>query len=343
MRLDPKTIKQAIEAMVEEYDFDPHQTLEIIKAGIKTAFRKDFLGGNKKIPIVVNINPDGSISIFREYEVVKEVENPDTQIALKEIKKTQKDVKEWDKVLIDITPENLDFSRVAATAAEQTIKQMVKQIEKERFYKKFADKQWQVVNARVVKVFGDDVLLDIDGTPLVLPKEWQIPNKSYNPGEEIKVLLKQIAKTSGWIILDITQNSPEVVEAILKQIIPEVEAWRVEIKKIARIPGKRTKVLVYAEDPRIDPVGVFVGQYGQRRESILEALGWERIDFIEYTDDPVELIKRALIPAKVNHIEIDGNNARVEVDPSQKALAIGKWATNVRTASEITGYKIDII
>jgi len=343
MKLNPQAIKKAIEEMVKEYDFDPHQTLEIIKAGIKTAFRKDYLEGNKKIPIVVNINPDGSISIFREYEVVKEVENPDTQIALKEIKKTKKDVKEWDKVLIDITPKELEFSRVAAAAAEQTIKQMVRQIERERFYKKFADKQGQVVSAKVVKVFGDDVLLEIEGTPVVLPKEGQIPTKSYNPWEEIKVLLKQIAKTPKGIVLEITQNSPEFVEAVLNQIIPEVEAWRVEIKKIARIPGKRTKVLVYAEDPRIDPVGVFVGQYGQRRESILEALGGERIDFIEYTEDPVELIKRALIPAKVNKVTIDGNVAKVEVDPSQKPLAIGKGATNVKTASQITGYRIEIV
>jgi N utilization substance protein A len=192
------------------------------------------------------------------------VEDPDKEMSIEEAKKYRDDVKVGDEILIDITPENLEFSRIAVQAAAQTIKQNVKKIERERFFEKFKDKQGQLLKAKVLKVIGDNVILDIDGTTVVLPPEGQVKGKVYNQGEQIIVLLKQIGKGPGGVVLNITQADPDFVKAVLEENVPELEEGKVKIEKIVRIPGLRTKVLVSSEDPRVDPVGVFVGMKGER-------------------------------------------------------------------------------
>ncbi len=342
MKISGTQFKEALDKLVEEYNFDPLQIIEIIKMWIKTAYRKDYLKGDKKIPIQVHFDSKGNIKIQREYEVVDKVEDPIKQISIKEAKKKIPDVKIWDKILIDITPENLEFSRIAVQAAAQTIRQNIKKIEKERFYEKFKDKQWQVVKAKVLRMIGDNVLLEIDGATVIMDPKWQIPKKTYNPWEEILVLIKKIS-TSGGTNLEVTQSDPEFVKAILEENIPELEEWLVKIEKIVRIPWVRTKVLVSTEDERIDPVGVFVWLKWERIYEILSLLDWEKIDFIEKTDDIKQLIKDSLKPAKVDKVELDGKIAKVYVPENQKAIAIWKNASNIKLASKLTGYKIELI
>jgi len=343
MLLNLQQLKKVLEELQEEYNFDPLQTLEIIKMWIKTAFRKDYLWGNKKIPFEVHFDSKWNIVIQRKYKVVDKVEDPDKEMSLEDAKKYRDDVKVWDEILVDITPENLEFSRIAVQAAAQTIKQNVKRIERERFFEKFKDKQWQLLKAKVLKVIGDNVILDIDWTTVVLPPEWQIKWKVYNQGEEILVYLKQIGKWPGWIVLNITQSDPDFVRAILEQNVPEIEEGKVKIEKIVRIPGVRSKVLVSSEDPRVDPVGVFVWIKGERIWEILSLLNGEKIDFIEKVEDPKLLIKNALKPAKVEDIKIEWKVAKVKVPENQKAIAIGKQASNVKLAWQLTWYKIEIV
>jgi len=301
----------------------------------------------KKIPIQVHFDSKWNIKIQREYEVVENVEDPVKQISLEEAKKIKPEIKIWDKLLIDITPENLEFSRIAVQAAAQTIKQNIKRIEKERFYEKFKDKIWQIVKAKVLRtindnVINDNVLLEIDGATIIMDPKWQIPKRTYNQWEEIYVLIKKIS-TSGWTNLEVSQSDPEFIKAILYENIPELEEWLVKIEKIVRIPWVRTKVLVSTEDERIDPVWVFVWIKWERISEILSLLEWEKIDFIEKTDDPKELIKNALKPAKVDKVEIQWNTAKVYVPENQKAIAIWKWASNIKLASQLTGYKIELV
>lgn len=317
--------------------------MEIVKLWLRSAFKKDYLPNEKKVQLQLNIEKDGTIRIFREYEVVQEIEEQGVQILLSEAQKIRKDIKEWETVLMDITPEKLEFSRIAVQAAAQTIKQNLKNIERERFYEKFQNKQGELLRAKVLRVNGDSIVLDIEGTTVVLWPEGQIPGRVYNPGEEIFVLLREISKGLGGIILTITQSSNDFIEAILRKIVPELEEAKVAIKKIVRIPGRRSKLLVTAIDKKIDPVWVFVGQRADRINTILTLLDGEKIDFIEYNeDDDIKLIADSLKPARIESIELRARKAIVTIPEEQKPLAFGKSGSNIKLASQLTGYQIEI-
>lgn len=343
MKLDGKSIQAAIMHLVEEYRLDPYQVMEIIRAGIKSGFKKDF-PEFRKAEIVVNVENDGTISIYKALTVVEEIEEEDTQILLADARKERKDIELGEQLLINITPQSMELSRIAAQAAAQTIKQGIKNIERERFYDKFQDKEGQLLKAKVIKVHTDSVILDIEGTTVVLPPESQIPNRPYEVGEEIFVFLKKISKEAWSITLEITQSSPDYVEAILKKIVPEFEEGIVTIEKIGRVAGKRTKILVASTDESIDPVGVFVGHKGDRINTVLSLLDGEKVDFVEDIDDPKELITRLLKPAQVESLEFkDNGKVTARVEESQKSLAIGKGACNIKLASQLSGYQIEVI
>lgn len=344
MRLDGKSIQAAIMQLVDDYKFDPYSVLEIVKLWIKSGFKKDF-PEFKKSQIIVNIENDGTVTIYKELNVVakeSEIEDPELEVVLKEAKKIRKDVEAGEQILINVTPEKLELSRIASQAAAQTIKQNLKNIERERFYEKFQNKQWELLKARVIRVHADSVILDIEGTAVVLGADGQVPNRSYEPGEEIFVLLKQISKWQGWIVLEITQTSTEYIEAILRKIVPELEEWVIKIEKMARIPGLKTKIVVSSSDEKIDPVWVMVGSKWDRINTVLSLLDGEKIDFVEEVGDTKQMIKNCLKPAHVDNIEIKDKKAIVTMDESQKPLAIGKWASNVKLAGQITGYNIEI-
>lgn len=341
MKLDWKSIQGAIMQLVDDYKFDPYQVLEIIKLWIKSGFKKDF-PEYKKSDIIVNIENDGKVSIYREVEVVKGIEEPELQITLQDAKKIRKDVELWEKLLINVTPASLELSRIAAQAAAQTIKQNLKNIERERFYEKFQNKQWELLKAKVIRVHWDSVVLDIEWTAVVLLPDGQIPNRVYEPGEEIFVLLKQISKGQWGIVLEINQSSTEYIEAILRKIVPEFEEWVVTIEKIVRIPGKKTKIIVSSNDEKIDPVGVMVGSKWDRINTVLSLLDGEKVDFIENSDDEIQMIRNCLKPAQINSIDIKDKRAIITMDDSQKALAIWKWASNIKLACQLTWYQIEI-
>lgn len=344
MKLDGKSIQVAIMQLVEDYKFDPYQVLDIVKMGIRSGFRKDF-PQYKKSNIKVDIENDGSVSIYRELEVVKkieDIEDEDTQIILQEAKKIRKDAELGETLLINVTPETLELSRIAAQAAAQTIKQNLKNVERERFYEKFQNKEGELLKAKVIRVHGDNVILEIEGAAVVLAPEGQIPHRIYEPGEEVFVHLKQISKDQWGISLDITQSSPEYIESVLRKLVPELEEETINIEKVVRIPGKRTKILVSSNDEKVDPVGVMVGHKGDRINTVLSLLDGEKVDYIEAKDDDQQLIAECLKPAKIDSIEIQDKKAIVKMDESQKSLAIGKGAANVKLASQLTGYQIEI-
>lgn len=343
MQLDGKTIQASIMQLIEDYKFDPYQVMEIVKLGIRSAFKKDYLPNEKKVQLQVNIEKDGTIRIFREYIVVDTIDEDGMEMLLADAQKFRKDIKAGETVLEDITPPQLEFTRIAIQAAAQTIKQNLKNIERERFYEKFQHKQGELLRAKVLRVNGDSIVLDIEGTTVVLGPEGQIPGRVYNPGEEIFVHLREISKGLGGITLTITQSSNEFIEAILRKIVPELEEGKVMINKIVRMPGKRSKLLVSALDEKIDPVGVFVGQRADRINTILTLLDGEKIDFIEYQeDDDIKLIADCLKPARPESIELKDRKAIVTIPEDQKALAFGKGGSNVKLASQLTGYQIEI-
>ncbi len=345
MKLDGKSIQAAMMQLVEEYKLDPYQVLEVIRSWIKSGFKKDF-PEYRKAEVLVNIENDGTISIYKALEVVEEIENEDTQILLAEAKEERKDILVWEQLLINITPAKLELSRIAAQAAAQTIKQGIKNIERERFYEKFQDKEEELLKAKVLRVHSDSIILDIDGTTVVLPPESQIPNRVYEIGEEVFVYLKKISRDTGGIVLDITQSSPDYVEAILKKIVPEFESGAVQIDNIARIAGKKTKILVSSTQDWVDAVGVMVGHKWDRINTVLSLLDGEKVDFVQNTEDPTQLIIGLLKPAQVEEKNVEfkpNGKVVVKIDESQKPLAIGKGASNIKLASQLSGYQIEVI
>ena len=343
MKLDGQSIQGAIAQLVEDYKFDPYDIFEIVKMGIRSGFRKDF-PEYKKSNILINIGNDGVVTIYKQLDVKSEedLEDLDVDITLEEAKKIRKDAKEWEELLIDVTPESLELSRIASQAAAQTIKQQLKNVEREKFFEKFQNKEGELLKAKVLRAHADSVILDIEGASVVLASDGQIPNRIYEQGEEIFVLLKQISKDSGGIVLNITQSTPDYIEAILRKIVPELDEWLVIIEKMVRTPWRKTKILVSSTDEKIDPVGVMVWHKWDRINTVLSLLDGEKIDYVEAVDDDVKLITNCLKPAQIDKIEIVDKKAYVTLDEWQKALAIGKWASNIRLASQITGYTIEL-
>jgi len=351
MRLNGQQIKEAIEQLIGEYKYDPVQVLDIMKMGIKTAYKKDYMPHERKAQVAVSVAGDGEIKIYRLRDVVDEIEEKEEerQMLLADAQEIKKDVALADTLTVEITPDPLEFTRIWVQAAAQTIKQNLKNIERERFYEKFQDKEGELLKAKVLRVIAESIVLDVDGATVVLPSQWQVPNRVYHTGEEIIVYLKQISKGSGGINLDITQGGPEFIDALLKRIVPEYEEGMVTIDKIVRITGKRTKMLVSTDDEKIDPVGVFVGHRGDRINTILSLLNGEKIDIIERSGDlwderaEIQLVRDSLKPANINSVEIEDGKATVKLPEDQKALAIGKWAINIKLASQLTGLRIELV
>ena len=342
MQLDGKIIQEAILQLVEDYKFDPYQVIDIVKMGIRSAFRKDYLD-YKKAEIVVDIDEEGKIVIYRQYDVVEEVEEDQTEIDLEQAKEMKDDAEVGEQMLIDITPDDLNFTRIGVQAAAQTIKQYLKGIERERFFDKFQDKQGELLRAKVIKSHSNTIVLDIEGVPVVLPSDGQIPKRIYEVGEDIFVFLKQISKDSTGITLDITQSSEEYIEAIIFKIVPEVEEGIVRIEKIARSAGIKTKVVVSSSDDNVDPVGVMIGHKGDRINILLSLLDGEKVDYIEDSDDLETLVRACLRPAEVQNFELMGNKVKVMIPENQKAMAIGRGASNIKLAGKLCGVQIEII
>jgi N utilization substance protein A len=345
MKLEPKKIVTALQDLVKEYNFTPEEVYNVIKTWLKTAFRRDYLNKNRKVELEMIMDKDGWMKFYRVFHVVsddEEIEDEEKQIHLKDAKKENGEIEEWEDLLVDITPETLEFSRIATQAAAQTIKQQIKNIEKERFYRTFVDSEWDILTGYVKYVQWEHVILDFNWNTVILPVEWQLRWKPYEIGDEEKVLLKEIRK-QGWdIVLEITQSDPAYVEAIMKKYIPEIEQWIVQIKKIARIAWIKTKVLVFTDDERVDPVWVCVWEGWERISQILDELDGERVDVAEYVEDREKLIKNIFSPARLNKIEEDENMIYVYADESQKPLLFGKKAVNVKLASKLLWKRIVI-
>lgn len=345
MKLDPKKIIIALEDIVKEYNFTPEEVYNVIKTWIKTAFRRDYMNKNKKVSLDMIMEENWSIKMYRVYEVLDndtEIEEPEKQIHLKDAKKKNEDVEIWWNLFIDVTPKELEFTRIAVQSAVQTIKQQIKKIEKERFYRTFADSEWDILVWKVKYVNWEVIVLEFGENTVILPTEWQIKWRDYEIWEEIKVLLKHIKKQGSDIVLEVTQTAPEYIESLMKKYIPEIELWLVNIVKIARIAGLKSKVLVNTQDDRIDPVWVCVWEIWDRVNAILDELDWEKINIVEYVEDEERLIKNIFAPANINQIEEDEDALYIYADETQKPILFWKKAINVKLASKLLNRRIII-
>ena len=343
----------ALNQICAEKNIPEELALEAVKSAISAAWRKDF--GNKEQEIEVVLRDDSdSPTILLIKEVVEKVENENFEISLKEAKKIKKDVKLNDEIRIDVTP--LEFGRIAAQVAKQVILQKFNEAERSALFKRFRDREDDILTATVNRVEGTHVFLEIERTNVFLAPSQQIPQEKYFPGKRIKVYLSKVEQTKRGPQLVVSRSHPRLIELLMTQEIPEIEHGEVKIVSMARDAGIRSKVAVYAEDSKIDPVGACIGQKGARIHPVMDEISGERVDVIEWDRDPTKFIARALQPAKIRNVvivtsqeSIDSNtNRRIKkraaifVDESERAMAVGKKGQNVRLASELTQFELDM-
>jgi N utilization substance protein A len=342
----------AINQICSEKNVSGEQVIEAVRQAIATAYRKDY--GNKEQEIRVNLDEGKDMpTILLIKEVVEEVENENFEIDIKDARKLKRDIDIGDEIEIDVTPEG--YGRIAAQAAKQVILQKLQEAERQSLYEKFKDRENELLTATVTKVDPNWVTLEIEGMTVSLPWREQIPGEHYYTGKRIRVFLETVELTGKGPQLRISRTHPQLVRKLLELEIPEVRNGDVEVRAIARDAGFRSKVAVLSKDPRIDPIGACVGQKGVRIQAVMEEINGERVDMLEWNDDPIRLISTALQPASISaviivndkeHLDESGRRikkrAAVFVEEAQRPMAIGKKGQNIRLATELSGFELDM-
>jgi len=342
MDMDFKQLAIAIKAIAEEKNLPEDTVREIVEQALAAAYRRDYGDREQEVRVTMNLNT-GDVDAYVMKEVVEEVKNAAYEISLSDAQVMKKDAKVGDQ--IEVHEKVSDFGRVAAQTAKQVILQRLREAEREIIMNEFQDKIGTVINALVSRVEGNIVRVDLGKAQGIMPRSEQIQGERYYPGQRLKVYLKDVERGPRGPQLVVSRGCKEFVEWLFRAEVPEMESGAVEIKGMAREAGIRTKLAVASTVPGVDPVGTFVGGHGTRVNAVMSEIGeQEKIDIIVYSDDIVEYITQALSPTKVTKVEVDEANkkAKVTVPEDQLSIAIGRGGQNVRLASKLTGYELDI-
>jgi N utilization substance protein A len=301
-------------------------------------------GSDENFDIIINIDK-GDLEVWRNREIVNdgEVEDENKQIAYAEAVRIEPDFEVGEEVSEEVHLN--DFGRRAVLAFRQNLVARITELEKDSVYRKYKDRMGEIVTGEIYQVWKKEVLiLDEDGNELIIPKTEQIPSDFYKKGENTRAVVLRVEMRNNNPQIILSRTAPSFLEKLFEQEVPEVFDGLITIKNIVREPGVRAKVAVESYDDRIDPVGACVGMKGSRIHGIVRELRNENIDVINFTNNNTLYITRALSPAKITSIKLDEENKRAEVylKPDQVSLAIGKGGLNIRLASKLTGYEIDV-
>lgn len=335
--------------MAREKSIDRDLLQGIVEETLSLMVKKKH-GLESNFDIIVNMEK-GDIEIYLMREVVEEIENPETQITLEDVRKIKGDELEiGDELIEEITLENIadSFGRRLIAQAIQTLNQRIRDVEKDNIYEEYAKRVGEVIIGEIYQVRPNNILVMHNKVEMRLPREEQIPTERLKKNQQVKAILKEVRRSGGATGLPdliLSRSDDSYMARLFEQEIPEIYDGIIEIKAIAREPGERAKVAVMSYDERVDPVGACVGMKGIRIHSIVRELNNENIDIIEFTDDPRLFIARALSPAKVRDVQInpEERQATVIVPDDQVSLAIGKNGQNVRLASKLTGYSLSLV
>jgi len=342
MDMDFKQLATAIRAIAEEKNLPEETVQEVVEQALAAAYRRDYGDREQEIRVSMNLN-SGEVDAYVTKEVVDKVEDDAFEISLGDAQVIRKNAKVGETVEIHEKVEN--FGRVAAQTAKQVILQRLREAEREIIMNEYEDKIGTVINAVVSRVEGNIVRIDLGKAQGIMPRSEQIQGERYYPGQRLKVFLKDVERGFRGPQLVVSRGNREFIEWLFRGEVPEMESGAVEIKGIAREAGVRSKIAVASNVPGVDPVGTFVGGHGTRVNAVMSEVGeQEKIDIIVYSDDIIEYITNALSPTRVSKVTIDEKNtkAKVVVPEDQLSIAIGKSGQNVRLASKLTGYEIDI-
>ena len=337
--LDLQQMSAMVDIIAEEKGLPRDTVLSVIEQAIAAAWRKDHGERDMNVRAVLNTNT-GEADVYVAREVIEDdiAYNPATEVPLKE---AGDDAKIGDT--IEEKHQVINFGRVAAQTAKQVVIQRLREAENDAVLAEYEDKVGTIVTGVISRVEPKIVRIDLGRASGIMPRSEQIDGEYYSVGSRIKVYVKSIEKNDRGAQLILSRGSAEFIECLFRQEVPEIEAGTVEIKGIAREAGRRTKIAVTSTVPGVDPVGTFVGGRGVRVGAVMNEIGdREKIDIITWSDNPSEYIREALSPAEINKVEIDGKTAKVLVSEEMQSIAIGKQGQNVRLASKLTGYDIDI-
>lgn len=342
MDMDFKQLAVAIKAIAEEKNLPEETVQEVVEQALAAAYRRDYGDREQDIRVTMNLNT-GEVDAFVSKEVVEQVENDAFEISLADAQLRRKNAKVGETIELHEKVET--FGRVAAQTAKQVILQRLREAEREIVMAEFEDKIGTVINAVVSRVEGNIVRIDLGHAQGIMPRSEQIQGERYYPGQRLKVFLKDVERGFRGPQLIVSRGNTQFVEWLFRGEVPEMDGGAVEIKGIAREAGVRSKIAVASNVQGVDPVGTFVGGHGTRVNAVMSEIGeQEKIDIIVFSENPTEYITNALSPTKVTRVELDEANkkARIVVPEDQLSIAIGKSGQNVRLASKLTGYELDI-
>lgn len=337
-----KQLILSIKQIADEKNLPETTVHDIIEQAIAAAYRRDFGDREQEVRAVLN-TASGTVTVYISKEVVDEVYDPTFEISLADAKKINKEAEIGGTV--EVTDNPTSFGRVAAQTAKQVILQKLREAEREVVMDEYADKIGTVITGTVQRIEPRIVRVELGKAAGIIPQSEQIPGEYYSIGSRVKVYLKDVERGNRGPQLILSRANEAFVDYLFRQEVPEMENGAVAIQAIAREAGKRTKIAVSSSVPGVDPVGTFVGGHGTRVQAVMNEIGDnEKIDIVTYSDDAVTFITNALSPAEVLSISIDEaeKRAKVVVAQDQLSIAIGRGGQNVRLASRLTGYELDI-
>ncbi len=334
---------EAFQDFKDAENIDRPTMMKVVEDVFKTLLRKKF-GSDENFDVIVNAEK-GDLEIVRHRLIVEDgqVEDPLAQVGYKEAIKIEPDFEVGEELYEEI--DLYDFGRRAILAAKQTFASRIGDLKKNVLAKKYETRIGEIISAEVYQVWKKEILLiDEEGNELILPKSEQIPQDYFKKGENTRAVVKRVDLKNNNPVIILSRTAPEFLAKLLEIEVPEIFDGLIVIKKIVRDPGERAKVAVESYDDRIDPVGACVGMKGSRIHGIVRELKNENIDVINYTSNNQLLIQRALTPAKITSMDVnqDTKRASVYLKPDQVSLAIGRRGVNIKLASELTGYELDV-
>jgi len=336
----------AIKLLADEKGLSEEVIIDAVESALAAAYRKDY--GKPGQIVKVKINPNANeLKVWRVYSVVEseeEITNPEAQLTVEQSIKFKKNAKPEDMIEIAL-PEKSDFGRVAAQTAKQVIIQRLREAEREILYNEFKEKEQKIVNGTVQRLEGPNVIIDLGKINGIMLPQDQIPGERYYNGQRLKVYVSEVEETNRGPRILVSRSKSEFIIGLFAQEVPEIESGAIEIVAISREAGSRTKIAVETKDENLDPVGSVVGQRGTRVQSVLTEIPNEKIDIILFDKDMETFISNSMSPAKIDKIKFNKKNksAKIWVPEDQLSLAIGKSGQNVRLASKLTGWVLDIV
>ena len=330
----------ALTDLCKEKGIDKDTILDALEAALIAAYKRNFLSAQN---VCVELDREtGKIAVYAQKTVVENIEDPQLEISLIDAKKISKKYEIGDIVNIEVTPKN--FGRIAAMTAKQVVTQRIREAERGILYSEYTRKENEIVSGKIERIERGNIYVDIGKVEAVMPVNEQVQDEYYEVGRMIKCYVSEVRNGTKSTQIILSRSHPGLVKKLFFQEVPEIQDGIVEIKSISREAGSRSKIAVYSQDPDVDAQGACIGPRGGRVQAIGEELNYEKIDIVNWSEDPVEYISAALSPSKVLTVEIneEEKSAKVTVPEHQLSLAIGKSGQNVRLAARLTGWKIDI-